>query len=136
LTNIVIEKGWGLVINRELTTIGERLKYLRLGKKKTLKELSEILGVSLNSIYRWEHDMVKPKISTLEKMAEVYDVSFSYLLKGDIVEKSNEDDIKHTCDCDIEDQILRMFNKLPENKKHKILGYVERIYVENMEETA
>ena len=124
------------MISKEFMSIGERLKYLRLGEKKTLRELSEILGVSLNSIYRWEHDMVKPKISTLEKMADLYNVSFNYLLQGDIVEKNNENYIKHTPDCDIEHQILKMFKKLPENKKHKILGYVERIYVENMEETA
>jgi transcriptional regulator with XRE-family HTH domain len=112
-------------------SIGERLKTLRVSMNRTLREQSEVLDVSLNSIYRWEHDMVKPKISMLEKMAEVYDVSLNYLLQGD----NDEEDIEQIGESNIEQQLLKMFRKMPENKKHKILGYIERIYIENIEET-
>ena len=115
-------------------TVGEKLRYLRLKTKKTLKEQSEIFGVSLNSIYRWEHDLTAPKKSTLRKISEHYDVPLVWLLKEDadedIIERANtifrpEDNI--------EQQLFKMFRKLSDNKKYQILGYMERVYVEDMD---
>lgn len=120
---------------------GEKLKYLRMRTKKTLKEQSEILGVSLNSVYRWEHDLTAPKKSTLKKIVELYGVSLEWLLH----ESDDDDIIDRMCnsshsgarpDDNLEPQLLRMFRKLPENNKHKILGYIERMCLEDMDEPA
>ena len=120
-------------------TIGEKLRILRIKTKRTLKEQSEIFDVSLNSVYRWEHDLTAPKKSTLRRIAEHYDVPLEWLLQEDADEsalvavKSSpypEGNLDH-----LENQLLKMFKKLSENKKYKILGYLERVYVEDMDVT-
>lgn len=126
-------------------TTGEKLKYLRLKTKKTLKEQSEILGVSLNSVYRWEHDLTAPKKSTLKKIVEMYDVSLEWLLHEsddeDIIARmsngaSNSLNNGARLDEGLEQQLLKMFRKLSDSKKHKMLGYLERMYIESMDGTA
>jgi transcriptional regulator with XRE-family HTH domain len=117
--------------------MGEKLRTLRIKTKRTLKEQSEIFDVSLNSVYRWEHDLTAPKKSTLRKIAEHYDVPLEWLLQEDADEdtlatvRSNSylDGSLDALEC----QLLKMFKRLSENKKYKILGYLERVYVEDMD---
>lgn len=116
-------------------SIGEKLRILRLKAKRTLKEQSEAFGVSLNSVYRWEHNLAAPKRSILRKMADYYEVSMEWLLN----ENAEEDSIElnpavTTSDCNHEQQLLRMYKKLPLCYKYKILGYIERIYLEMLDE--
>jgi transcriptional regulator with XRE-family HTH domain len=118
-------------------TIGEKLRTLRIKTKRTLKEQSEIFDVSLNSVYRWEHDLTAPKKSTLRRIAEHYDVPLEWLLQEDADEGALEA-IKNGLSPEVnldhlECQLLKMFKKLSENKKYKILGYLERVYVEDMD---
>jgi transcriptional regulator with XRE-family HTH domain len=61
-------------------SIGEKLKNLRLNVKKTLKEQSELFNVSINSVYRWEHDLTVPRKSVLRKISEFYDVPLEWFL--------------------------------------------------------
>ena len=111
------------------TTLGERLKGLRMNSQKTLKEQGDIFGVSVNSVYRWEHDLAVPRKSSLERVVRFYEVSLEWLLTGDsaegLGENGSDDEEKH---------LLKMYRRLSGNDKYKILGYIERIYVENMEE--
>jgi len=112
--------------------ISERLRRLRLKAKKTLNELSKALNVSLNTVYRWEHELSIPRKSALRKIADYYDVPFEWLLHGsygdengkyigEILNPENETDQK----------ILKMIKYLPERSKYRILGYIERMCVEN-----
>ena len=112
--------------------IGERLRNLRLNMKKTLKEESEIFSVSLNSVYRGEHNMSVPRKSVLKKIADYYDVPYKWLLHGGDAEGD-------TTDCDVcilnperntEQKILKMLRKLSPNSRYKVLGYIERMCVE------
>lgn len=107
-------------------SIGEKLKDLRLSAKRTLKQQSEIFGVTLNTVYRWEHDLTKPRKPTLMQIAGFYDVTVEYLSDKDSKEKPKS---KQTPE--IEQQLLMMFQKLPVDKKYKVLGYVERIFLEH-----
>ena len=111
--------------------IGERLKKLRQDMGKTLKEQGETFGVSLNSIYRWEHGISAPRKATLEKMADYYGVSPEWLLGAQSPDR--RPDTPPYYESDVEYQLLKMFRKLPDIKKYKILGYVERTYVEEMD---
>jgi len=115
-------------------SIGEKLKSLRLRMRKTLKEESEILGVSLNSVYRWEHDLASPRKSMLKKIAEYYEVPLDWLIQ----ESAWEDNIERLSvvlpfEFSIEQQLLRFFRKLSENDQYKVLGYIERLYVEDFD---
>ena len=116
-------------------SIGEKLKNLRLMRKKTLREQSEVFGVSLNSVYRWEHDLTIPKRSILKKMAEYYEVPLVWLLQdGGDEEKFSNGDAYSQYESGDEVKLLKMYRSLSDNHKYKILGYVERIYVEALDE--
>jgi len=115
-------------------TIGSRLRTLRQRTKRTLKEQSELFGVSLNSVYRWEHDIASPKKTLLRKIAEFYEVSFEWLLYGKETETATEGESYLPESNNTEKQLLRMFRSLSSNNKYKVLGYVERICIQDIEE--
>lgn len=58
----------------------ERLRTLRLESKYTQKELAEILGISYQSLQKYERGINKPRLERLEEIAVLFDVSVSYLL--------------------------------------------------------
>ena len=125
-----------------MASIGKRLKKLRLSIKKTLDEQSKIFNVSLNTVYRWEHDLCGPRKSTLEKIAAFYNIPIEWLINGgesgniDIASDADTDD-NNKCDgCilnpdkNIDQEILMMLKKFSNNNKYKIIGYIERMYLE------
>jgi len=102
-------------------SLGEKLRSLRLKTRKTLSEQSKLLKVSMNSIYRWEHDLTIPRKPMLRLMADYYGVPLDWLtLEGASASLVSE----------VEQNLLGMFRRLPDNNRYKILGYVERMYVE------
>ena len=117
-------------------TIGEILKNMRLRHKRTLKEQSEILGVSVNSVYRWEHDLALPRKTALKKMAHSYGMTVERLLAGSMGESPWVSDNTVYDSEIIEQQLLSMFRKLSIPEKYRILGYMERACTEEVEEQA
>ena len=120
--------------------VGEKLKYMREKNKKTLRELSGILDVSLNTIYRWEHSLAMPRKSTLRKVAAFYGVSLEEITQDR--ESENEfnehigvgyPSVSASSDRILERELLSMFSKLQDCSKHRVLGYVERIYIESID---
>ena len=112
--------------------IGKKLKTLRVRTRKTLKEQGAMLGVSLNSIYRWEHDLATPRKSMLRKIADIYEVPLEWLLQ----ESEGEEAVRHGGDVvyleqSTEHQLLRLFRKLSESDQYKALGYIERLHIES-----
>ena len=102
-------------------SLGEKLRNLRLKTRKTLHEQSKILNVSMNSVYRWEHDLTVPRKAMLRIMADHYAVPLDWLLaEGSAASLVSE----------VEQNLLGMFRKLPDNSRYKVLGYVERMCVE------
>lgn len=63
-----------------MKTIGEKIKYLRNALGLSQEQLSEIVEVTLKSIYRYENGKSIPDTITLAKMAAFFDVSTDYLL--------------------------------------------------------
>lgn len=59
--------------------IGDRLKAFRLGSGLSAEEVAMRLGISRTALYRFEKGEVV-KIETLERLAELLDVSFATLL--------------------------------------------------------
>lgn len=59
--------------------ISDRLKKLRNEKGLTQQQVASDLGVSQPNYRRWEAGERKPKQTTLEKLADYYQVSVNYL---------------------------------------------------------
>jgi len=62
-------------------TIGDRLKYIRIQRKKTLEEVAAAVGVNPTSISKYETNRIKniPQ-KKLEELARYFDVSIYYIL--------------------------------------------------------
>lgn len=72
--------------------IGENIKSLRKSKEITQEELAEMLGVSCQSVSRWESGVCYPDMELLPVIAKIFDSSVDSLLGVDeITEKENID---------------------------------------------
>jgi transcriptional regulator with XRE-family HTH domain len=111
-------------------SVGEKLRHLRLTSKKTLKEQSELFGVSLNTVFRWEHDLTTPRKSVLQKISVYYGVPMEWLLQEDISHENMGSGSDAQPEDDNEWQLLKMYRKLSITDKYKVLGYIERVYIE------
>ena len=68
-------------------TLGEKLSKLRKEYNYTQEQLAEILGVSRQSISKWESDIAYPETEKLIELGKLFECSMDYLLKEDITEK-------------------------------------------------
>jgi transcriptional regulator with XRE-family HTH domain len=103
-------------------TLGEKIRGLRLRDKRSLKDESLLLNVSMNSLYRWEHDLVIPRKPMLMRICEYHNVTMEWLVSEATKIPSMVDEE--------EDKLLGLYKRLPSPVKYKVLGYVERMCVE------
>ena len=108
-------------------SLGEKLRSLRQKMNKTLHEQSKLLGVSMNSVYRWEHNIAVPRKTMLKKISEFYAVPFDWLISENAAASLVSDS---------EQLLLCMFRELSDSNRYKVLGYVERMCVEEYDTTA
>ncbi len=57
----------------------ERLKELRKEDNLTLKQVSDAIGVSINTVSRWEREERLPNIENIVALAKLFNVSADYL---------------------------------------------------------
>ena len=115
--------------------VGEKLRHLRLSMKKTLKQQGEIFNVTANSVYRWEHNLAAPRRPVLKRIAEYYSVPLVWLLMEGGADEPGDGADGIYPESDTEQQLVKIFRKLPGNCKYKVLGYLERIYIEALDGT-
>lgn len=68
--------------------IGEQLVKLRKENNMSQEKLAELLGVSRQTIYKWENNKVYPDMINLVAISEIFDVSIDELIKGE--QRSNQ----------------------------------------------
>lgn len=68
-------------------TLGEKIAKQRKELNYTQEQLADTLGVSRQSVSKWESDIAYPETEKLIKMGKVFDCSMDYLLNEDVVEK-------------------------------------------------
>lgn len=93
--------------------IGEKIRTLRLQQKKTQEQLADRLGVSYQSISRWENEITYPDIEFLPSIANYFSVSLDYLMGQDDAEKRKA----------IEKQIKQIPN-MSENDEDELIGLI------------
>ena len=64
--------------------IGKKIKLYRENKKMTQKDIAEILGVEPATISKYESNMIEPNISSLVKLAEIFEVTIDELLNMEV----------------------------------------------------
>lgn len=66
-----------------MSDFGERLKRLRKGKDITQGQLAEVIGVVPSAVGKYERlEQSYPSVDALIKIADYFDVSIDYLLRG------------------------------------------------------
>lgn len=59
---------------------GTNLETIRKNKKISQEELAELIGVSRQTIYKWEAYICLPNLNKIEKLLKVLNVSIDKLL--------------------------------------------------------
>lgn len=86
----------------------EKLKELRRKFNVSQQQLADVIGVSQQSINKYENHNVEPDIATLKAMANYFNVSIDYLVGYDKSEQSES----------ANDELLRIYNLMtPEQKR-------------------
>lgn len=58
----------------------KHLKYLRMARGLSQQKLAEMLGVSQQSIYKYENDLAQPDFKILTDMADLFHTTLDYLV--------------------------------------------------------
>lgn len=74
---------------------GEKIYRLRTARNLSQEELGELLGVSRQSISKYENNSAVPDLDRVVKLAEIFEVSLDELVRG---EKITEDERKETAE--------------------------------------
>ena len=70
----------------DVENYGKRLKAARKSKKLTQKQVAEDLGITLRAYSEYERNNVIPRgIDKIVVLAEYFDVSLDWLLRGEIM---------------------------------------------------
>lgn len=112
-------------------TLGEKLAKARKEKNITQEQLADSLGVSRQSISKWESDIAYPETDKLIRMSKLFDCSLDYLLKENITEKAGSmqktSDARETTAAPFGLFISRIFNY--EYKSKTTLGGVPLVHI-------
>lgn len=101
----------------------KNLKMLRLEKGISQQALANILGISQQSINKYENHDVEPDISILVAMAEYFDTSIDYLVgKNDNPDLLNDNLSEH------EKKVVSKYRKLNDAEKLCIDTLIETYY--------
>ena len=102
----------------------DRLKKLREKAGVSQKALAEHIGVSQQSINKYENHNIEPDIATLIRIADFFDTSVDY-----IVGHCNFDHrIEELRSCDLNEEeyaLIQSYNKLKSKQKQSVLLVIE-----------
>ena len=71
-----------------MCTIGEKIAELRKNRKMTQEELANVIGVSSQSISKWENNTTMPDILLLPIIAEIFEVTLDELFSIEKTQKT------------------------------------------------
>lgn len=69
-------------------TLGEKIAKQRKAQNLTQEQLAQLLGVSRQSISKWESNIAYPETDKLIRLGKIFDCSMDYLLKDELTQPS------------------------------------------------
>ena len=106
-------------------TLGEKIARQRKELNYTQEQLADILGVSRQSISKWESDIAYPETDKLIELGKLFDCSMDYLLKEEITEKDGVQTSGFTKKVEeIRRKVMTEENKEKAKKILKIIGII------------
>lgn len=100
----------------------KNLKELRTQKHISQQQLADIIGISQQSVNKYENHGVEPDIDTLIKIAEYFNTSVDYLIGNTDINRIIENVEKYDLNTE-ESELIDGFRKLnkPEKESIKII---------------
>ena len=106
-------------------TLGEKIVKQRKELNYTQEQLADILGVSRQSISKWESNIAYPETDKLIELGKLFDCSMDYLLKEEVTEKSGVQESGFTEKVEeISRKVMTDKNKSKAKKILKIIGII------------
>ena len=102
-------------------TLGEKIAIQRKELNYTQEQLADILGVSRQSISKWESDIAYPETEKLIELGKLFDCSMDYLMKEEVIEKG---DVQTSILTEISRKVVNPKNKDKSKRLLKIIGIV------------
>ena len=62
--------------------IADRIQYLRKQRGLSQEELADMVGVSRQSVSKWESEQSTPDLDKIIVMSDLFEVTTDYILKG------------------------------------------------------
>src|SRR5690554_5560540 len=93
-----------------MSTLGERLRIARERKGLKQTQVKEKTNINNKTLSGYENNVSEPDTNTLVKLADLYEVSYRWLLtkKGDIKEGDKKDDLTEKDERDIAKRIAAL----------------------------
>ena len=111
-------------------TLGEKIARQRKELNYTQEQLADILGVSRQSISKWESDIAYPETDKLIELGKLFDCSMDYLLKEEITEKNGMQTSGFTEKVEeISRKVMTDKNKVKAKKILKIIGIILAVFL-------
>ena len=76
--------------DKRMNTLGKRISFFRKKCNMTQLDLANDIGISDKAVSKWERDLSVPDISTIKKLAEIFNVSVEDLMGEVDVNKNIE----------------------------------------------
>lgn len=92
-----------------------KLKELRERKKITQEELAKLLKIEQNTYSNYEKEKTQPKLETLIKIADFYNVSLDYLLERKYIGGLSTQEY----------ELITMFRQLIDSEQKRVIGYLK-----------
>ena len=108
-----------------MIVIDQQLTKLRKKNNMSQEKLSELLGVSRQTIYKWENNKAYPDMINLVTLSDIFDISMEELIKG--VQKDNLDESKTACNQTLNQIKTRKTNYEYKSEKH--IGNLPLIHI-------
>lgn len=102
----------------------KNLKSLREDASVSQKQLAEAIGVSQQSINKYENHSIEPDISTLIRIADYFDTSVDYLIGNTSVRRKIENVTTYDLNTE-ESKLINHFRKLSKKKRLCIAAVID-----------
>ena len=74
-------------------TLGENIARLRAEKRLSQGDLADALGVSRQSVSKWETDASVPELDKLVRLSELFGVTLDRLVKGEAADEEPKQEV-------------------------------------------
>lgn len=99
------------------------LKKMRVAKGLSQQKLANVLGVSQQSVNKYENHNVEPDVAILIALADYFDTTIDYLVgRNDSDEPLRENELTHT-----EEKLLRKYRTLDTAQKECVHSVIEQM---------